>query len=430
MEQANTLIKYLIHKYRVQKDAAVLPIVALLMPVLLGMTALGIDTGYWVMNQRNLQTAADAAAMAAAFEIANGAEENAEFAATKEAMQNGYDPEDGDVLTLTVSEDENGDQGVAVQIEYTDTAMFSRYFIDELGSVVTAGAVASSSGGNFCMLTLDEEADNALSASGSVTINAENCGLASNSTSDESISFNGSVEVNVDNVQTRGDYDLVGSAELNANSIKTGSGRLADPYEDLEVPPFSSCSSNDIKKNSLSISGSTDVTLSPGTYCGGIQISGSGNITFEPGVYILDGGDFDVSGSGAMYGDGVSFILTNGGNGDYGNIDITGSKTLNFSAPNAGEDMAGVLFYQDRDTPAGNGASNQNKITGSSEIFLDGVVYTPSREIKIGGSTGVDSPCTRIIASTISLSGSPAIGNNCDDSAAEDIGGVSVRLSY
>lgn len=422
-------LRALIRDYKNKKDAAVLPVLALLLPVILGMTALGVDAGYWVMHQRNLQTAADAAAMAAAYEIANGSEDNAEFAATKEAMVNGYDPTNGDVLTLDVTEDDDGNPSVAIEIEYTDEAWFSRYFVDGVDSAVAAGAVADQSGGNFCMFALDEEADNAFSTSGSVTINASACGLASNSSSEDSMTFNGSVEINVDNIRTAGDYDLIGSAELNTNSIKTGAGRINDPYEDLDVPETTPCTRDEIR-DALSISSVDEITLSPGRYCGGINISGTNTVTFEPGVYVLDGGDFNVSGSGALYGDEVSFILTNTGEGDYGNIDVTGNVFIDFTAPLEGDDMEGVLFYQDRSAPEGNGANMKNKITGSSEILLDGAVYTPSREMTIGGSASADSPCSRIIAKTIVLSGTPAIGNNCDDSAAADIGGVAVRLTY
>tara|TARA_B100000686_G_scaffold349037_1_gene441492 strand:+ start:905 stop:2191 length:1287 start_codon:yes stop_codon:yes gene_type:complete len=426
------MIDKYIFKYKSQDDGAVLPIVALMLPVILGMTALGVDTGYWLMHQRDLQSAADAAAMAAAYEYANGFSENMDFAATKEATQNGFDVTDGDVLTLTT--DETGDNPIiSVTISFEDDAWFSRRFISSHSAQVSAAALVGSSSGNYCMLSLNEEDDGALSASGSVTINATQCGMATNSDSDDAMEFTGSVEVNVASLRMRGGYRETGSVELNVSDIQTHAGKIKDPYEDLDIPIAGSCSKNDMKNNTK-ITGSGSTTLSPGTYCGGIEISGSGAVNFEPGVYILDGGDFDLSGSGQITGDGVSFILTNSGEGDYGNIDITGSNEINFSAPEEGEEMEGVVFYQDRNAPAANGSSGENKITGSNQIILDGTVYTPSRELRMGGSSSAMSentaPCTRLIADTITLSGSPAIGNNCDDSAAKNIGTPNVRLYY
>jgi Flp pilus assembly protein TadG len=45
---------------------------ALAMPVLIGFTALGTEAGLWYLGKRNLQTAADVAAVSAAFEILGG----------------------------------------------------------------------------------------------------------------------------------------------------------------------------------------------------------------------------------------------------------------------------------------------------------------------------------------------------------------------
>jgi uncharacterized membrane protein len=45
---------------------------ALAMPVLIGFTALGTEVGLWYLERRNLQTAADVGAIAAAFEVLNG----------------------------------------------------------------------------------------------------------------------------------------------------------------------------------------------------------------------------------------------------------------------------------------------------------------------------------------------------------------------
>lgn len=45
---------------------AILPIAAILFPIIIGMVALGVDAGSWLITKRNLQNAADAAVLAAA----------------------------------------------------------------------------------------------------------------------------------------------------------------------------------------------------------------------------------------------------------------------------------------------------------------------------------------------------------------------------
>ncbi len=123
-------------------------------------------------------------------------------------------------------------------------------------------------------------------------------------------------------------------------------------------------------------------------------------------------------------------MLTNSSDGgSYGNVNISGGKAIDFSAPASGDDMEGVVFYQDRNAPA---SSSGNGITGTADIKLDGTAYFPSREFTIGGNANSASdltdPCSRIIAKTVVLHGNPRLGNNCDDSAAETIGSASVSL--
>ena len=55
-------------------------------------------------------------------------------------------------------------------------------------------------------------------------------------------------------------------------------------------------------------SGSAPLTLSPGTYDGGITVTGKGPVTLLPGVYYMNGGGFTVSGQGSVTGAGVLIV--------------------------------------------------------------------------------------------------------------------------
>src|SRR5690242_7777800 len=73
---------------------------ALLMPVLLGGAGLGIDLGAAYSARQRVQAVADAAAMAAALELADGsAQATVTSAATADAASNGFSA-DTDTLTL------------------------------------------------------------------------------------------------------------------------------------------------------------------------------------------------------------------------------------------------------------------------------------------------------------------------------------------
>jgi Flp pilus assembly protein TadG len=429
--------KSFISKYFKNEDGSIIPMTALLMPLLLGMTGFGVDVSMWMMNKRSLQSAADAAAIAAALEIANGyADSEAgvdvgvtydtypEYAAIREAIRNGYDPDRGDI-TITIN-DELTEVNVTIAQEQ-DSYFSALVFEDNAVNVVNAAATLVASADDFCLLALDDSASGAVTTAGNVTIDAQGCGIAVNSTADDALELTGSVVIDIGDITTRGDMEITGNGvELDYASLTTGSSTVPDPYEDLDVPEYSGC-------DETNYSTVTDATLSPGVYCGGITIGSSSTVELEPGVYIMDCGDFDVTGSGTLLMEGVSVVLTCSTADDYGNIGITGSRDVSISAPAPGEDMEGVAIYRDRNAPESNGQCG-NVITGTAGIMLDGAAYLPTDCFRVGGDASAlsptQNPCTRIIAQTIEFHGNPGIANNCEGSAANDISPLNgVRLS-
>jgi hypothetical protein len=421
------------------KDIAgsIMPLTAVMLPLILGMAGVGFDVSVWMMHRRDLQSAADAAAVAAAYELAGehgiylpenfdpDDEENTsypEYAAIKEAEINGFNPERGE-LEVEISLNDDGLTMVTASIEQQDHVYFSSLlFREDVYTSAAAASVVLEPVGDFCLLALDPSADGAVTAVGAVEIEAEGCGIAVNSNSDEAFDLTGNVSISISDLNIAGGMDVGANVDLEYDSAATNSSRIPDPYQNLEVPDYDGCDYTD-----FSVTG--DAVLEPGVYCGGISISGNGDIEFEPGVYIIDGGDFRVTGNGTMTGEEVSFILTDSNESDYGQLNISGGKEIAFTAPEEGDEMAGVVFYQDRNAPD---SGQCNSLTGTSAIELQGAAYFPSQCFTIGGnndsSSSQSDPCTRIIAKTIKLHGNPAMGNNCEGTAAADIGRVRVRL--
>jgi hypothetical protein len=390
------------------RKAAVLPMAALLFPVILGMTGLGVDASNWMMTRRNLQNAADAAAISAAWEIANGYDDTYEAVALSEAEKNGYDSSKaGSTLEVDYTVTEDGTENITANLSMRGKLWFSALLFNKDVSLANAAATAIiEPTGNFCILSLDEESDGAISAMGDSTIDANGCGLAVNSNSDTALDFTGSVVVHVGDVSIVGGHEVPDKIDFEYDSMRTNANPIPDPYTDLEVPPHSCPSYSETKvKTDQTITNASGIK----TFCGGLSISSGAVVHFEPGIYIIDGGDFSIN-SGTVTGEGVTFILTNSGGGSWGNFDITGGD-ISFSAPGEGEDMAGIVFYQDRNAPA---SVHRNKFVGNGNISLDGVVYTPSRGLDFGGNSGATSEtCTKLIGKTIKFHGNPAIGNNC-----------------
>lgn len=413
-------IKNTVSEYLQKTRAAVAPMAALAFPVIIGVAGLGVDASVWMAKKQDLQMAADAAVIAAGWELATETGDYMDYAAYKEAVANGYNPDANGSLVLEIlEENDDGTYLVGVTVSEDSNAMFSRFVSTDVKRI-SAYAEAEVDGvdGNFCFLSLDDTADDAFTSFGSVELSAPNCGIAVNSKSDEAFTLSGNVDVLVNNVRISGYYDVSGgAADFEYGSLKTNKAPVDDPYEALEVPSHAEC-----PNNAKTLKVNSDTTLEPGLYCGGISISGQNDIVFEAGTYIIYGGSLKITGGGTLTAEGVTFILT-GEDGDYAQVDISGDREIFIEAPtNEFDDFTGIAFFQDREAPVGNNL--QNKITGTSEIIMEGVAYFPSQGLWYGGNAGFQGgnvPCTILIARTITIAGNPTIGNDCDNVTDRDI---------
>ena len=151
---------------------------------------------------------------------------------------------------------------------------------------------------------------------------------------------------------------------------------------------------------------SDTATLYPGVYCGGLSITGSGNVTFLPGLYIMNGGGFNIAGSGTAVGTGITVYITADGSHTYKGISINGSGDYSLSAPKSG-DYESLLFIGER-TRASNLGST---ITGSTSLHIEGVVYLPKEELTFtGGSAAADYQI--LVSDTLRITGTSHLGNN------------------
>ena len=82
------------------RRGAVAVAVAVLLPVLIGFAGLGVEVGWWFWIQRQNQSAADAAAISAALEIAEGVTTNASAAAIIAANYNLFSTSPPNTLTV------------------------------------------------------------------------------------------------------------------------------------------------------------------------------------------------------------------------------------------------------------------------------------------------------------------------------------------
>ncbi|GGH06237.1 pilus assembly protein TadG-related protein [Silvibacterium dinghuense] len=405
-------------------------VVALCMTMILGFVGFAIDVGHLRYVRRNLQTAADAAALAAASEvrICGGTADcpSMQTAASQSLTENGFTGASlglncatpgstGLTLTLNnpvcaVSGDPNANKQNYVEAVVTDyvPTYFARIF--GVSTVaVTARAEAARGIGGPCIYALDQTGADAIQMPIGV-IEKFNCGMVDESNSSSAFSCPVTLFVYAPSVNVTG-----GSSGLLCGvtpPAHTGVPRPQpnDPLAYLLAPSTASnaCgtsltspyygSSNAV--NIILGLGST-VIFHPGVYCGGINITAAvlANVIFEPGTYILRDGtgllslvqqgglNITISALSSIQGDGVTFYNEgniNSPSTSVGGFSITAPATLgltsfSLTAPTSGE-YGGMLFMQAPNVTT-TGTFVADLLVGSK---MEGAVYEPDAMVSYG----------------------------------------------
>ncbi|HEY0834069.1 MAG TPA: pilus assembly protein TadG-related protein [Azospirillum sp.] len=413
-------------------SGAVLVTMALALTAVLGLVSAAVEVGSWYVVRRNLQSAADAAALAGALEHARSSPERITAAATQEAVRNGAAAGADTILVNSppASGAFSGDpQAVEAIITHQQGRLFTALFGSGDVPITTRSVARLRSTGEACVLALDRAADGAVTAQGSAAIDTRGCVLAANSVSDTAIDLGGSSSVAADSLWTSGGITLGGST--NASFTRTPVSRawaLPDPYADLTISvPGGGCANNNTR-----IQNETR-TLTPGVYCNGISVGAHGVAVLEPGTYYIDRGDFDVGAQGTVRCNctaphGVTIVLTSTTNTtQIGRVDINGGASVTLRAPSdPGYAYPGVLFFQDRRASA----SDESRLNGGATMSLNGALYFPAQAMQWNGNSfGGAQGCVRIIARTVSFSGNTALDDaGCAEQGVRPITTTSASL--
>jgi len=375
-------------------------------PILLAFCGLAVDVGYLCLVKTRMQTAADAAALGGVQELRMNGSSTIVTAAKGDAAHNGFTDGQSSV-TITVNHPPLSGYYTADQtaIEVIVSQSAPTFFMQILGFsaiTVTARAVAHQGSGSTCVYVLDPSATKALWETGSGDL-ASPCGVWVDSNDPKAVYQTASAKI----VTTPANTDIVGSYYQTGSSSITPSPitgvsppSVVDPLASRTMPTLpGSC---DYTNKSVS----STTTLNPGVYCGGLSITGSGTTTFNPGLYIMNGGGFNIAGSGNANGSGITVYLTWDSSHTYKGISVNGSGTYTLSAPTSGT-YESLLFMGDRTKASGVGST----ITGTSSLLINGVVYLPKEALTFtGGSSSTNYQV--IVADTLKLTGLTYLNNN------------------
>jgi hypothetical protein len=382
-----------------------------------------VDVGLLWTTRRHMQTAADAGAIAGAWDLVNSSSSSVTADAKTATSQNGF--QDGSTSTtsastvsVTVDTPPPAGSGnyasnsgaVYVKISQNQPTQFLQ-FAGYKSIPMTASAVAMINNSGSCIYGLNATAPKTVWISGTTSFSSA-CGIYDNSdNSSSALVVSGNATVSTPTI------GVVGGSTYNGGPtapMATGIAAFTDPLADVPAPSYTDTCKGSFKNTNLG-SG----TYSSQEWCGGITVNAGATVTFNPGLYVINGGGITFNG-GTISGSNVTFYLTgqNGSGGsakDYAGVTINGNATVNFSAPCSGASSAlgnsatGILFFQDRSITST--ANNGSIINGGATSTYDGALYFSTTSLNFAGSSSSNG-YMYLVANSLQLTGNSTIGAN------------------
>ena len=359
---------------------------------LLSASALAIESNILFSSHAGLQSALDAATLAAAgvdaasqdvvaretFDLAIGST-SVEFAADGVNITR-----EGEFIVGTAQGTVNGVLGGVLMPLTTNLSARSVVgFLREEGS--TDGTVEEA-GTRACIIAL-HDGDSALRMNSNSNIEAPDCEIHIHSRSNNPVSYDSFA--NVSKICLAGaNFSQNNNFENNNSDLprvprETNCDVVQDPYAGtLPDVNLSSVACND--SNLLN---DQDLSLTPGRYCNGFNARG--DIHFAPGTYYIEGG-WNID-RGRWTGDDVTFVFKNNGNfqfnGSFGGLDM--------SAPTSG-DYANLFMVDEN-------GRNRFQLNSGNDLQITGGIYMPKREFAFNANSTVTGNEMHFVVSRMSI---------------------------
>ena len=394
--------QWLLPKLMRDESGQTLVLAAACMIALVGILGLSVDAGVLRYQKRQMQNAADAAALAGALEVsACGGTANCsamQSAVQSSLTENGLtgsflsncSARTGTRLEITLnnppcalSSDPNRNVSSFVEVVASEPVptVFARVL--NVNSVAILARAEANAPPPTCVFALDPSGSNAFVLNSGTTLSG-NCGAMVESTSAQAVACTSATV-------TAPIIYLVGSGTASScsftSTLKFGARppNPPDPLSSLPKPPVLACGAASSgptyhgAPSALTLSGNATL-YADAAYCGGITINNGATVTFQAGTYVLGtsstAGGLAVDVGASVNGSGVTFYNY----GASGAVTFTytsfTSGGVNLTAPTSGI-YSGILFFQDpRNT-------TQATLLGKSawNTVLQGVYYFPTAKV-------------------------------------------------
>jgi Flp pilus assembly protein TadG len=419
----------------------VLVIGAAALPLLMGAAGLAIDTVQLAFWKRQMQRAADSAALAGAHAlvqdastdtaVANDLDEHIDLdlRQNETPVLTGRVVQPGTFANGTLSTQTCAARAVspcysqAVQVSLTSQRWlpFMGLFTATPSTIEAAATAAIVQSGEYCLIALYDGTDAGVIAKGNPSLDL-GCGIATNSRATSALDINGAARIRATPIAAVGGIQG-GSWYVGDTTLQPYSSKIKDPFASIANPSApTGCSESSV----LQITGGTaenPILIDPslpqysGRCWGSWDIQGYAKLA--PGNWYVNNGMLDIKGS--LTGDNVTLIMT----GDNSSWTQNGGGKLSLTAPTSGE-YKGIVIFRDR--TAGNVVGKEIKINGGADLTLVGSIYGASTNFWIGGNAELDSECIQLVGWKLEFKGGGAIRNVCEGTGSTAFRSNVVRL--
>jgi hypothetical protein len=419
-------------------------LVAIALPALIGFGALGAETGVWFTIKLQNQSAADAAAISAAYEIIAGNTNittNLTPAASEAATRNSYSGSAPAVIYPYT--DAVVSNGISVTLRQTQRALLAAMFLSDVTISTQAVAVIEVLD-NPCILAL-ATGSMGVEVAADTTLDMPGCSAAANSISASAIALRDSTSsVTAATLVTAGEVSFEGTPIdptapppqlVLASPAMVGAPGVVDPYASAlthsfltsGMPTAGSCTPSStagvttysgncviagmsLNEASIKLTGNTQIS-------GSWTISSGQTVDLAPGTYWITS-NLTVESKAVLKcstcnnvdGTGVTIILTTL-TSKIGALSIAAKAVLNLNAPNSGS-LAGLVIVQDSNgLPAGTTyTSRDSAIGGEPGATLNGLVYFPNSALTFHGNPSATGPrCLVLVVNSVTVNASSSL---------------------
>jgi Flp pilus assembly protein TadG len=401
------------------------------LPLIVAAAGLATDTIEWTLWKRQLQRAADSAAIAGVYDRVGSAGSTSTVANTVShdltlnlhtwmGLKSTYPqvtfPANAGVLTNQVQ----------VELAVQQRLPFSSLFMNVAPTIIARStAAAVPAGGSPCFWADEPGTAIGLNFTGNAAIEAPDCDGFSNSSGTNSSIARGSSTVTLNSVGGVG--GIQNSNNFHVGSYRPYSPPLTDPFGTVNPDPTDmKCAGHydthghtttwvyDAMTESTNVATATYKdsagVLHTGANCWTSMSIGS-NTTLDlrgsySGPIYINGGDATFQGDFACTA--CTVVLTNkDSSSPIGNFRANADADINMTPPTTGT-YQGIAIFQDR---RATDCNNCNKINGNSGSIIQGALYFPSQELEYNGSGNTTAQCTMFVARRLNFSGNSSTSN-------------------